>query len=78
MLVTNSWLDAGTDTPLLTMMVMQWGQFISHDVSFTPMSRGFNKSMIKCCDKEGNLVRRPNGLWGTNCYNTKMTTIDRS
>ena len=55
-------LDAGTDTPLLTMMVMQWGQFISHDVSFTPMSRGFNKSMIKCCDKEGNLVRRPNGL----------------
>ena len=48
--------ESGAETPLLTMMVMQWGQFISHDVTFTPMSRGFNKSMIKCCSKEGQQV----------------------
>jgi hypothetical protein len=50
--------ESSAETPMLTMMVMQWGQFISHDVTFTPMSRGFNKSMIKCCSKEGQQVLR--------------------
>ena len=48
--------DVGADTPIMTMMVMQWGQFTSHDVSFTPMARGFNNTMIKCCNKDGNIV----------------------
>ena len=57
MVVFNQ-LESGADTPIMTMMVMQWGQFISHDVSFTPMSRGFNKSMIKCCREGQQVVKK--------------------
>ena len=35
------------DTKQFTMMVMQWGQFVDHDITSTPQSRGFNDSIIK-------------------------------
>ncbi|XP_063857201.1 uncharacterized protein LOC135098739 [Scylla paramamosain] len=35
-----------------TLMVMQWGQFIDHDIIFTPINKGFQDSILDCrrCD----------------------------
>ncbi|XP_069110953.1 peroxidase-like protein [Argopecten irradians] len=35
-----------------TIMVMAWGQFIDHDIIFTPLPKGANGSAISCCDKD--------------------------
>ncbi|XP_037780731.1 chorion peroxidase-like [Penaeus monodon] len=35
----------------ITMMVMQWGQFLDHDITATAQSRGFNHSVPKCCNE---------------------------
>ncbi|XP_043785749.1 uncharacterized protein LOC122711243 [Apis laboriosa] len=43
------------DVPLesVTHMLMQWGQFIDHDLTATGQSRGFNGSVPQCCLKSG-------------------------
>ncbi|KAK3094346.1 hypothetical protein FSP39_000628 [Pinctada imbricata] len=33
----------------LTIMFMTWGQFVDHDFSGTPITKGFNNSDIRCC-----------------------------
>jgi len=50
---TSVHVESEVDTRYMTMMVMQWGQFVDHDMTFTPMSKGFNKTNIKCCAKDG-------------------------
>ncbi|XP_042207308.1 peroxidase-like [Homarus americanus] len=35
----------------ITMMVMQWGQFLDHDLTATAQSRGFNHSVPRCCNE---------------------------
>ncbi|ROT69525.1 hypothetical protein C7M84_012292 [Penaeus vannamei] len=35
----------------ITMMVMQWGQFLDHDITATAQSRGFNHSVPRCCNE---------------------------
>nr|XP_033336316.1 uncharacterized protein LOC117226264 [Megalopta genalis] len=39
------------DVPLasITHMLMQWGQFVDHDLTATGQSRGFNGSIPQCC-----------------------------
>ncbi|XP_053639505.1 salivary peroxidase/catechol oxidase-like isoform X3 [Cherax quadricarinatus] len=36
----------------ITMMVMQWGQFLDHDLTATAQTRGFNHSVPKCCNEK--------------------------
>ncbi|XP_066966449.1 peroxidase-like [Macrobrachium rosenbergii] len=36
----------------ITMMVMQWGQFLDHDLTATAQTRGFNHSVPKCCNEQ--------------------------
>ncbi|XP_023335820.1 chorion peroxidase [Eurytemora carolleeae] len=43
--------DVSKDTNQFTMMVMQWGQFLDHDITSTPVTRGFNESILKCCSQ---------------------------
>lgn len=34
-----------------TMLIMQWGQFLDHDVTHTPITKGKNMSDITCCTR---------------------------
>ncbi|CAH1785404.1 unnamed protein product [Owenia fusiformis] len=43
----------------ITHMVMQWGQFLDHDITRTPMSSGFEGTSIDCCAAVGEF---PNGI----------------
>ncbi|XP_076292482.1 uncharacterized protein LOC143214865 [Lasioglossum baleicum] len=40
-----------SDVPLasVTHMLMQWGQFVDHDITATGQSRGFNGTIPQCC-----------------------------
>nr|XP_045598565.1 peroxidase-like [Procambarus clarkii] len=37
----------------LTLSVMQWGQFVNHDLAHTPINRLGNMSGIQCCSPDG-------------------------
>ncbi|XP_025074585.1 uncharacterized protein LOC105429244 [Pogonomyrmex barbatus] len=43
------------DVPLasVTHMLMQWGQFVDHDLTATGQSRGFNGTVPQCCLQRG-------------------------
>ncbi|XP_057669934.1 peroxidase-like [Diorhabda carinulata] len=45
--------DKNQEHNLLTLMFMQWGQFIDHDVTSVVKSRGFNGSVPRCCTSDG-------------------------
>ncbi|XP_040568625.2 LOW QUALITY PROTEIN: salivary peroxidase/catechol oxidase [Lepeophtheirus salmonis] len=48
---------SSAETNQFTMMVMQWGQFLDHDLTSTPQTRGFNDSILQCCNGDGANLR---------------------
>jgi peroxidase len=69
-----------------THMVMQYGQFFSHDIAFTPSSRTKDGKMIQCCPLEGDshpqcypiLVPMDDPFyskWEENCLNFVRTAM---
>ncbi|XP_042238092.1 uncharacterized protein LOC121876775 isoform X2 [Homarus americanus] len=51
---TNMHNDVSAPHVRYTLMVMQWGQFIDHDIIFTPVNKGFQDSILDCrrCDSD--------------------------
>ncbi|XP_050709012.1 heme peroxidase 2-like isoform X23 [Eriocheir sinensis] len=49
---TNMHNDVSAPHVRYTLMVMQWGQLIDHDIIFTPINKGFQDSILDCrrCD----------------------------
>uniref|UniRef100_A0A6A7FZ72 Peroxidasin-like protein n=1 Tax=Hirondellea gigas TaxID=1518452 RepID=A0A6A7FZ72_9CRUS len=45
---TNIHNDVSASHVRYTMMMMQWGQLIDHDVIFTPVNKGFQDSILDC------------------------------
>ncbi|XP_042211663.1 peroxidase-like [Homarus americanus] len=45
--------DVNNPNPDLTLSLMQWGQFIDHDLTHTPIFRFTNTSGIECCAPYG-------------------------
>ncbi|KAJ8984680.1 hypothetical protein NQ317_015772 [Molorchus minor] len=45
--------DKNHEIPTVTLIFVQWGQFIDHDVTSAVKSRSFGGSVPRCCDKGG-------------------------
>lgn len=45
--------DRNEEMPTLTLMFMQWGQFLDHDITATAQARAFNNSIPRCCLENG-------------------------
>ncbi|KAK3879034.1 hypothetical protein Pcinc_016377 [Petrolisthes cinctipes] len=44
-------LDRDSIYDNFTLLIMQWGQFLDHDITHTPITKGMNMSDITCCSK---------------------------
>ncbi|XP_014241240.1 peroxidase-like [Cimex lectularius] len=65
--------DADRSSDNYTMMVMQWGQFLDHDLAHTPISRGEGGSGISCC-RDGKLI--PEQFRHPDCFPIELPRRD--
>ena len=68
--------ESKDETVQFTMMVMQWGQFIDHDLTSTPQTRGFNHSLIRCCSEDGTMLDNPDEFLHPDCMPIEIPTND--
>ncbi|KAK2705306.1 peroxidase-like [Artemia franciscana] len=58
----------------ITLMVMQWGQFIDHDLTHVPIFTFQNGSGIECCTLDGKAI--PENLRHSQCYPIEIPSND--
>ncbi|XP_074027515.1 uncharacterized protein [Leptinotarsa decemlineata] len=51
--------ESNKELKSVTLMFMQWGQFIDHDITSVVKSRSFNGSIPRCCDGGGRRMLPP-------------------
>ncbi|VVC92825.1 unnamed protein product [Leptidea sinapis] len=56
--------DQNLENPGITHLLMQWGQFVDHDIVSSSQSRGFNGSVPRCCKDGGRDFIPPEFLYG--------------
>ncbi|CAG0891231.1 unnamed protein product [Cyprideis torosa] len=56
LLTTNLVSDVNHPYQQYTLNVMQWGQFLDHDITHTPIHKGANNTGIRCCSNRGNFL----------------------
>jgi len=47
----------GKENKKYTLMLMQWGQFVDHDITHTPVVKGNEESGILCCE-DGDIIQK--------------------
>lgn len=75
-LVSSTISPEGTHTqhPSLSLMVMQWGQFLDHDLTLTPMTENENGSPIRCCNYG---YRLPDENLSPDCFPISLPEQDK-
>ncbi|CAB0019328.1 unnamed protein product [Nesidiocoris tenuis] len=65
--------DADHSSDNYTLMTMQWGQFLDHDLTHTPISRGESGAGISCC-RNGEFL--PDNLRHPDCFPISLPRFD--